>query len=86
MWRALLFLAVLFASIATAREKTSSPNPVDALISWLLQENDELRSIPFSEVIFDSTGKKVIATDRQNKDDQRVIRQISAVLDESLGA
>jgi hypothetical protein len=67
-------------------KKTSSPNPVDALISWLLQENDELRSIPFSEVIFDSTGKKVIATDRQNKDDQRVIRQISAVLDKSLGA
>jgi hypothetical protein len=82
MSRALVFLAALFASVAFAQEKISSPNPVDALIPWLLQENDELRSIPFSEVIFDTTGKKVIATDRQNEGNQRVIMQISAVLDE----
>ncbi len=82
MSRALLFFTVLFASVAFAQEKTSSPNPVDALIPWLLNEDRQLRGIPFSEVIFDATGKKVIATDRQNEDDQRVIRQISAVLDE----
>ena len=56
--------------------------PVDQLIPWLLDEDRQLRGIPFSEVIFDATGKKVIATDRQNEDDQRVIRHISAVLDE----
>jgi hypothetical protein len=82
MSRALLFLAILFASVAFAQEKTSSPNPVDALIPWLLQENDELRSIPFSEVIFDTTGKKVLAFDPKNETDQCVVKEISAVLDE----
>jgi hypothetical protein len=71
------------ASAAVAQSPMPSPKaPVDQLIPWLLDEDRQLRSIPFSEVIFDTTGKKVIATDRQNEDDQRVIRQISAVLDE----
>jgi hypothetical protein len=62
---------------------TASPkSPVDALIPWLLQEDRELRGIPFSEVIFDATGKKVIAVDKENETDQRVIKLISGVLDE----
>jgi hypothetical protein len=36
----------------------------------------------FGEVIFDATDKKVIAIDPQNATDQRVIKRISAVLDE----
>jgi hypothetical protein len=86
MSRALLFLAVLLASVAFAQEKTSSPNPVDQLIPWLLDEDRQLRSIPFNEVIFDTTGKKVIAINRENENDQRVLRQISAPLMKSLGA
>ena len=39
------------------KEKTS----VDALIPWLLQEDAQLHGIPFSEVIFDATGKHVLA-------------------------
>jgi len=84
MSRAFLFLAFLFASIAFAQEKTSSPNPVDTLIPWLLQENQQLRGIPFSEVIADVTGKKVIAIDRQNEVDQRIVKEISLVLDETV--
>jgi hypothetical protein len=84
MSRALLFLAVLFASVATAQEKTSSPNPVDQLFQWLLDEDRQLRGIPFSEVIADVTGKKVIAIDRQNEVDQRVVKEISVVLDETV--
>ena len=52
------------------------------LLPWLLQENRELREIPFSEVILDATGKKVIAVDKNNETDQRVIKQIGDVLDE----
>jgi hypothetical protein len=48
----------------------------------LLQENQELRGIPFSDVIFDTTGKKVIAVDKNNETDQRVVKQISGVLNE----
>jgi hypothetical protein len=58
------------------------PPPVDALIPWLLQEDSGLGGIPFGEVIFDATGKRVIAINPQNETDQHVIRKISAVFDE----
>jgi hypothetical protein len=41
-----------------------------------------LRGIPFGEVIFDATGRKVLPTDPQNETDQRIIKQIASVLDE----
>ncbi len=84
MSRALLFLAVLFASVAFAQEKTSSQNPVDQLIPWLLDENRQLRGMAFSEVIFDVTGKRVLAFDPQNEADRRVVKQISAACDETM--
>jgi len=56
--------------------------PVDALIPWLLQENKELRAIPFSDLILDTTGTRVLASDPKNATDLRVIKQISGVLDE----
>jgi hypothetical protein len=64
------------------QKSSSSKSAVDALIPWLLQEGGELRSIPFSRVIFDTTGKKVLTVDRQNPADRRVIGAISVVLDE----
>lgn len=79
------------AGLATshAQEKTAAPEltdrskrPVDVLVPWLLEESAQLRGLPFSEVIFDTTGKKVIATDPKNPVDQRVIKQVAAVLDE----
>ncbi len=81
-------LGIAFAIVTNVSAKEPIPptptsqSPVDALIPWLLQENRELRGIPFSEVIFDATGKKVIAIDPKNETDQRVIKQISCVLDE----
>ncbi len=41
-----------------------------------------MRGLPFAEVIEDATGKKVLPIDPHNHVDQRVIKQISAVLDE----
>jgi hypothetical protein len=77
------WLVLAQVAIASAKEPPPSPKPpVDALIPWLLHEDQELRGIPFSEVIFDATGKKVIAVDKNNAVDQRVIKQISGVLDE----
>ena len=46
-------------TIAASQRKEKTP--VDALIPWLLQEDAQLRGIPFSEVIFDATGKHVLA-------------------------
>ena len=58
--------------------------PVDQLIPWLLDEDRQLRGIAFSEVILDTTGKHVFAFDRKNETDERVIKQISAALDETM--
>jgi hypothetical protein len=54
---------------------------VDQLIPWLLDEDKQLRGIPFSEVIFDTTGKKVLPFDPKNQDDQRVLAHIRSALD-----
>lgn len=74
----------LAASIFARSPQTSSPAPVDQLIPWLLSEDGELRGIPFAEVIVATTGKKVLFIDRQNEVDQRVLRQISAAMDETV--
>ena len=58
--------------------------PVDQLIPWLLDEDRQLRGIAFSEVFLDTTGKHVFAFDRKNETDERVIKQISAALDETM--
>jgi hypothetical protein len=58
-----------------------SAAPVDQLIPWLLKEDHELKGIAFSQVIFDTTGKHVIASDRQNEADHRVIHAISLACD-----
>jgi hypothetical protein len=88
MLRIFFFLAAFeFCVTRSFAQPAANPIPphkssVDILIPWLLQEDRELRGIPFSEVIFDATGKKVIPVDNNNETDQRVIKQISGVLDE----
>src|SRR4029453_1961920 len=67
-----------------ARATVSSNSPVDQLIPWLLNEDRQLRGIAFSQVIFDATGKRVLAFDPQNEADRRVVKQISAACDETM--
>jgi hypothetical protein len=72
----------ILASAALAQ----SPAPraaVDQLIPWLLDEGAQLRGIPFSEVIVDVTGKKLLAFDPKDAVDQRVSKAISATCDEA---
>lgn len=57
--------------------------PVDQLIPWLLDEDKELRGIPFKDVICAATGKRVLSIDPQSEADRRVIRQIGETLDET---
>ncbi len=64
-------------------EPTAAKNPaVDQLIPWLLHENGELRDIPFSEVIHDTTGKRVLSFHPADETDARVVKEISAALDQ----
>jgi hypothetical protein len=82
------FAATILAATALAQQSaTPRPSagpraPVDALIPWLLEQDVQLRGIPFGQVIFDATGKKVIPMDPQNPTDQRVLKQIAHALNE----
>src|SRR5436190_21065401 len=69
------------AQTATVPSNTEKAG-VDALIPWLLQEDAQLRGIPFSEVIFDATGKHVFAFNPKDETDARVVKQIRTALDE----
>jgi hypothetical protein len=84
-----LCLAVVFAVSALVAQsfparQTADKSAIDTLIPWLLQEDQDLKEIPFPEVIFDTTGKRVLPIGRQNPVDQRVIKHVSAVLEEVL--
>ncbi len=62
---------------------TPSPESTAAtLIPWLLEEKEELREIPLSDVVFYATGKKVIPINPADEIDQRVLKQIAAALDQ----
>jgi hypothetical protein len=86
-----VFTLAICTSLADAAQPgsptpaTASSNaPIDQLIPWLLNEDRQLRGIPFSDVIFAATGKRVLAFDPQNEVDQRVVKQISAACDETI--
>jgi hypothetical protein len=69
---------------STTSATASAGAPVDQLIRWLLDEDRQLRRIPFAEVIFDATGKHVLPADANSETDQRVIKRISAACDEAM--
>jgi hypothetical protein len=77
-----LILATLVANLVSAQD--ASKAPIDQLVPWLLREDQELREIPFSQVIFAATGKRLLALDPKNEADERVIKSISEVLNEVL--
>jgi hypothetical protein len=79
-------LIALCVGVAFSRAQVSTPvdrsAPVDQLIPWLLKEDGELRGIPFSEVIFDTTGKRVLSVDKANPVHDRMLKAIVAAIDD----
>jgi hypothetical protein len=79
------WLAVIrLTSAALAQTSPSPKGPADQLIPWLLDEDQQLRGVPFSELIFDVTGRKVLPFEANNAVDQRVAKAISAACDETM--
>jgi len=76
----MFFLPLGFFSPVIAEDLKTAP--VDALIPWLLQEDHELREIPFSEVVLAATGKRVLALDRKTQADQQIVQRVGDVLNE----
>ena len=72
------------ACTALAQTSPTPKGPVDQLIPWLLDEDQQLRGIPFSELIFYTTGRKVLPFETSNAVDQRVAKAISAVCNETM--
>jgi hypothetical protein len=68
------------AHIALAEE--ANKTAIDQLVPWLLHEDQELREIPFSQVVFAATGKRVLAIDPKAERDRLLIKNISDVLNE----
>jgi hypothetical protein len=74
------------AGAVIAQSSLAPKGPVDQLIPWLLDGNRQLRGVPFSELIFDTTGKKVLPFDANNAIDERIAKAISAACDETMKA
>jgi hypothetical protein len=81
-------IAVLATSVTVFGQENPMPDrtkaPVSELIPWLLSQDHELRGVPFAEVIFSATGKRVIAMDRRDLVCLRLIKELGAALDEAM--
>jgi hypothetical protein len=82
-----IVLLLLPATASTQSEEVlprsaTASSAAGALIPWLLQEKEDLRAIPFSEVIFDATGRHVLTFNSKDENDGRVLKQITSALDE----
>ena len=75
-------MALFCGCIALQAKEPSTEKAVDTLIPWLLREDAQLRGVPFAEVIQDTTGRKVLAINAKDPTDQRVLKEIGAVLDD----
>src|ERR1700748_159111 len=80
----LWFAALGLASACLAQTSPAPKAPVDQLIPWLLNEDQQLRGVPFSELIFDTTGRKVLSFEANDAVDQRVAKAITAARDETM--
>ena len=78
------FTAIGLASSCLSQTSPAPKGPVDQLIPWLLNEDQQLRGISFSELIFDATGRKVLPFTANNAVDQRVAKAISVACDETM--
>jgi hypothetical protein len=76
--------SICLAGEAPPQQNSQANGPVDQLIPWLLDEDRQLRGIPFAEVILAATGKRVLPVKTKDEIDQRVIKQISAACDETI--
>src|SRR5438045_8895672 len=72
------FAAIGLASAGFAQTSPALKAPMDQLIPWLLDEDQQLRGVPFSELIFDTTGRKVLPFEANKAVDQRVAKALSA--------
>src|SRR5206468_11512090 len=74
----------MLAAAAMAQSSPGANTAVDQLIPWLFDEDQQLRGSPFSEVIFDTTGKKMLPFNTNNPVDQRIAKALGAACNETV--
>jgi len=79
MLRAAITLALIAATPLLAEEKKSDATE---FISWLLQDDRDLRGIDFSEVLAATTGKKIIPVD--SAIDKSWLEKLAVILNQTL--
>src|SRR5436309_1901861 len=79
--RFISLLAVALVAGAVFAEDINK-SAIDQLVPWLLREDQELHEIPFSQVVFAATGKRVFAVDPAKESDRHVIDSIRTVLND----
>jgi hypothetical protein len=57
---------------------------VQSLVTTLMNDEQELRGVPFSEVVHAATGKRVVPLNMTNSVDQELVAKIGRALDEVL--
>ncbi|MEP6955745.1 MAG: hypothetical protein ABI883_02885 [Chthoniobacterales bacterium] len=80
MWRLVFFFAFATAVAAEPPNDSSAAQ----FIPWLLEGKEQMKEVPFADVIRYATGRRVIAIQRDDETDRRVLKQLGAVLDEVL--
>jgi hypothetical protein len=82
--RSSLTLLIIIVLSSPPPLRSAETTAMDQLIPWLLDEDGQLKGIPFSELIFDATGRKVLSFAANNAVDQRVAKAISAACEETM--
>jgi hypothetical protein len=74
-------LVVIWPLVLHAAEPQSSADAAATFIPWLLEGKEQVKQVPFADVIRYATGKQVLAIKRDDPTDQRVLKQIGTALD-----
>jgi hypothetical protein len=82
--RSTLALLIIVVLSNSSPVQSAAATAMDQLIPWLLDEDQQLRGVPFSELIFDATGRKVLPFEANNAVHQRIAKAISAACDETM--
>ncbi len=83
MRRAFLLSIVAFASAAPAEEKSAAAGRAE-LVRWLVTHQDDLRDIPFADVVMAATGKRIIPVDPKRH--AGLLQKLGDALDATLAA
>lgn len=88
-------LLALVVCIGACRERTSShpePSPAERLdgsdpgqlVSWLLEEGEDLRQLPFADIVEAASGKQVIPMDAEAEVDRAILDVLATAFDQAL--